>query len=201
MTSSSLAGKHIQFRSLTFHSRLEEQLQECLHLKKFAASLSVAIGALVSPLGPYPERDLVIDLYSGSTPIATMDESDRWINFNRLKKFVTSLSVVIVALGYPLGPYPESDLTIDIYYGSTPTVIMDESDHQISFNLLNKSAISFSTVIGASDSALRLRLERDLAIDLHSDSTPIAIKDKSNRRIRFKRLQEMYNTTIRCDQG
>jgi hypothetical protein len=40
-------------------------------LKKSATSLSAMIGALSSPLGPHPESNLVTDLYSGSTPIAT----------------------------------------------------------------------------------------------------------------------------------
>jgi hypothetical protein len=70
MTSSSLAGMHIQFRTLTFHSRPEEQLQYRLyikksvtslpaaigfnHLTKSAISLSAAIEASDSPLGPRP---------------------------------------------------------------------------------------------------------------------------------------------------
>jgi HD-like signal output (HDOD) protein len=112
MTSSSLAGMHIQFRTLTFHSRPEEQLQEYLHLKKSVTSLSAAIRVLGSPLEPHPESDLAINLYSGSTLIANMDESDRQINFNNLKKSATSLSSAIRALDSTLGPHPESDLAI-----------------------------------------------------------------------------------------
>jgi hypothetical protein len=149
MTSSFLPGMHIQFRTLTFHSRPEEQLQECL----------------------------------------------------RLKKYVTSLSTVIGALGFPLGPHSESDLATDLYSGSTPIAIMDESDCRISFNLLNKSVISLSAVIGASGSLLVPRPERDLATDLYSDSTPIGIQDESNHRIKYRRLQEIYNITTRGDQG
>jgi hypothetical protein len=67
---------YIQFKTLTFYSRLEEQLQEHLRLKKSTTSLSAVIGALGSPLGTHPESDLAIDLYSGSTPIANMDKSD-----------------------------------------------------------------------------------------------------------------------------
>jgi hypothetical protein len=59
--------------------------------------------------------------------IAIMDESDRQINFNSLKKIVTSLSVAIGALGSPLGPHPESDLVIDLYSNSTPIANMDMS--------------------------------------------------------------------------
>jgi hypothetical protein len=102
-------------------------------------------------------------------------------------------------LGSPLGPHPESDLTTDLYSGSTPIAIMDESDHQISFNLLTK--FSLSVAIRASSSPLGPRAERDLATDLHSTSTPITIKDESNRRIRFRRLQEIYNITTRSDQS
>jgi hypothetical protein len=36
--------------------------------------------------------------------IAIMDEFDRHINFNNLKKSTTSLSTAIRALGSPLGP-------------------------------------------------------------------------------------------------
>jgi hypothetical protein len=78
---------------------------------------------------------------------------------------------------------------------------MDESDHRIRFNHLNKSVISLSAVIGASGSPLGPHLESDLATDLHYGSTLIAIKDESNRRIRFKQHQEIYNITTRDDQG
>jgi hypothetical protein len=46
--------------------------------------------------------------------IAIMDEFDRQINFNSLKKSATSLSATIRALGSPLGPHPESDLVTDL---------------------------------------------------------------------------------------
>jgi hypothetical protein len=62
MTSLSLAGMHIQFRTLIFHSRLKEQLQQRLHLKKFVISLSAAIEALGFSLGPHPESDLATHL-------------------------------------------------------------------------------------------------------------------------------------------
>jgi hypothetical protein len=186
MTSSSLACMHIQFRTLTFHSRPKEQLQECLRLKKSATSLSAAIGVLGSHLRPHPESDIAIDLYSGSTLIANMDESDRQINFNNLKKSVTSLSSVIGALGSTLGPHPESDLATDLYSDSSPIANMDESDRRISINLLNKFTISLSVAIEASDSPLGPRSERDLATDLYYGSTLIAIKDESDHRISFK---------------
>jgi hypothetical protein len=46
--------------------------------------------------------------------IAIMDEFDRQINFNSLKKSTTSLSATIRALGSPLEPHPESDLVTDL---------------------------------------------------------------------------------------
>jgi hypothetical protein len=55
--------------------------------------------------------------------IAIIDESDRQINFNNLKKSMTSLSAAIGALSSPLGPHPESDLVIYLYSGSTPVAI------------------------------------------------------------------------------
>jgi hypothetical protein len=147
---------------------------------------SVAIGALGSPLGPHPESDLATDLYSSSTLIVIIDESDRRISFNRLKKSVTSLPAMIRALGSLLGPHPESDLATDLYSGSTPIANMDEFDRRISFNLLTKFTISLSVMIRASSSPLGPRPERDLATDLHSGSTPIGIKDEFNHQIRFR---------------
>jgi hypothetical protein len=67
----------IQFKTLTIYSKSEEQLQEWIHLKKFATLLIAAIRTLGSPLGPHLENDLATDLYSISTPIAIMDKSDR----------------------------------------------------------------------------------------------------------------------------
>jgi hypothetical protein len=96
-------------------------------------SLPAAIGALDSPLGPHPESDIPIDLYSGSTSIAIMDESDHRISFNLLTKFVISLSAVIGASGSPLGPHLERDLATDLYFGSTLIAIKDKSKHQINF--------------------------------------------------------------------
>jgi hypothetical protein len=54
-----------------------------------------------------------------SAAIVIIDESDRQININSLKKSVTSLSAVIGALSSPLEPHPESDLVTDLYSGST----------------------------------------------------------------------------------
>jgi hypothetical protein len=108
--------------------------------------------------------------------IAIMDESDRQINFISLKKSVTSLSAVIRALGSPLGPHPESDLVTNMCSVSTPIANMDKSDCQISFNSLNKSIISLSAAIGALDSPLGPHPESYLETYLYSSSTPIAIK-------------------------
>jgi hypothetical protein len=133
MASSSLAGMHNQFRTLTFHTRLEEQLQEHLCLKKFVASLSAVIGALGSPLVPHPESDLPTNLYFGATLIAITDESNPRISFNLLKKSTISLLEVIGASGSPLGSRPERDLATDLYSGSIPIAIKDESNCQIKF--------------------------------------------------------------------
>jgi hypothetical protein len=105
-----------------------------------------------------------------------MDKSDRRINFNSLKKSVTSLSVMIGTLGSPLGPHPESDLVTDIYSSSTSIANVDRSSCQISFNSLNKFVISLSAVIGALGSPLGPHPESDLETDLYSGFTPIAIK-------------------------
>jgi hypothetical protein len=118
----------IQFRTLTFHSRPEEQIQECLRLKKFATSLLAAIGASGSSLPLHLESDLATDLYSGSTLIANMDESDHQVSFNLLNKVVISLSVMIRAADSPLGPHPKRDLATHLHYGSTPIAIKDESN-------------------------------------------------------------------------
>jgi hypothetical protein len=108
--------------------------------------------------------------------IAIMDKSDRQINFNNLKKSAISLSAVIGALGSPLGPHPKSDLVTDLYSSSTPIANMDRSSCQISFNGLNKSVISLSAAIGALSSPLEPYPESDLKTYLYSVSTPIAIK-------------------------
>jgi hypothetical protein len=105
-----------------------------------------------------------------------MDESDRQINFNNLKKSATPLSATIGALSSPLRPYSESDLVIDLYAGSTPIANMDKSGCQISFHSLNKSVISLSVAIGALGSPLGPHPESDLETDLYSVSTSIAIK-------------------------
>jgi hypothetical protein len=53
--------------------------------KKYAFSLPAAIGALGSPLGPCPKRDLATDIYSGSIPIVHYDESISRISFKQLQ--------------------------------------------------------------------------------------------------------------------
>jgi hypothetical protein len=113
------------------------------------------------------------------TVITIMDESNRQINFNSLKKSATSHSAVIEALGSPLGLDSESDLITDLYSVSTPITNMDMTGCQISFNSLNKSVISLSVMIGALASPLVPHSESDLKIDLYSASTPIAIKTSS----------------------
>jgi hypothetical protein len=176
MISSSIAGMCIQFRILTFYSRSEDQQKECLHLKKFVTSLPVVIAIMDKSDHQINFNSLKKSTTSFPAAIVIMDESDRQINFNNLKKFVTSLSAAIGALGSPLGPHTESDLETDLYSVSTPIANMDRSGCQISFNSLNKSVISLSTVIGALGSTLGPNPESDLEIYLYSSSTPIAIK-------------------------
>jgi hypothetical protein len=68
--------------------------------------------------------------------------------------------------------------------------IMDESDHQINFNSLKKSATSLSAVIGALGSPLGSHLESDLETDLYFVSTPIANMDRSGCQISFNSLNK-----------
>jgi hypothetical protein len=68
--------------------------------------------------------------------------------------------------------------------------IMDESDRQINFKSLKKSATSLSAVIGASDSPLGPHLESDLVTYLYSSSTPIPNMDMSGYQISFNSLNK-----------
>jgi hypothetical protein len=78
---------------------------------------------------------------------------------------------VIEALGSPLGPI-QKVIYKQIYTLLYPDSYQDESDRQISFNNLIKSAISLSSTIGALGSPLGPYPESDLATDLYSGSTP-----------------------------
>jgi hypothetical protein len=118
----------IQFKTLTFYSRLKEQLQECLRLKKSVNSLPATIAIINESDRQINFNSLKKSTTSLLAAIAIMDESDRQINFNSLKKSTTSLSAVIGALGSPLGPHPESDLVTDLYSASTLIANMDRSD-------------------------------------------------------------------------
>jgi hypothetical protein len=170
--------------------RFKYKKQEHLRLKKYPASLPAVIEALGSSLGPHPKSDLATDLYSESTPIDIMDESDRQIMFNSFKESVTTLSAAIEALDSPLGPHPESDFVTDLNSGSIPIAIMDKSDHRISLNCLDKSVISLSAVSEALGSPLGPHTETNLIIDLYSVSTPIAIMDESDRWISLNYLNK-----------
>jgi hypothetical protein len=102
----------------SYHGRVRssDQPQQPQEIRDLALSSYRALG---SPLEPHPESDLVIDLYSSSTPIANMDMSDCQISFNSLNKSVISLSAAIGALDSPLRPQPKSDLETDLCSGST----------------------------------------------------------------------------------
>jgi hypothetical protein len=68
--------------------------------------------------------------------------------------------------------------------------IMDESDHQINFNNLKKYATSLSAVIGALDSPLGPHPKSDLLADLYSTSTLIVNMDRSGCQISFNSLNK-----------
>jgi hypothetical protein len=72
----------------------------------------------------------------------------------------------------------------------TAIVIMDEFNHQINFNSLKKSVTSLSAVIGALDSPLGPHLKSDQITDLYSGSTLIANMDKSGCQISFNSLNK-----------
>jgi NRPS condensation-like uncharacterized protein len=127
-----------------------------------------------------------------SLPVAIpiMDEFDHQINFNRLKKSATSLSAAIGALGSPLGPHIESDIVTDLYTTSTRIANIDMSGYQTSFNNFNKSVISLLAAIGALGSPLGPHLKSDLVTDLYSTSTRIANIDMSGYQISFNSLNK-----------
>jgi hypothetical protein len=81
---------------------------------------------------------LTTDLYSVSTLIAIIDESDCRISFNCLSKSTISLLVVIRTSSFPLEPRPKRDLATDLYSGSNPIAIKDESNRRISVRRLQK---------------------------------------------------------------
>jgi hypothetical protein len=141
-------------------------------------SLSTAIGALGTPLGPNSESDLVIDLNSGSIPIAIMDEYDHRISFNSLKKSVTSLSTAIGALGSPLGPRPESDVATDLYSGSTPIAIKTSPITRSVLDNFKKVTTSLQEVTKAYGSPPESPPKIDLATKLYSSSALAADYDK-----------------------
>jgi hypothetical protein len=78
-----------------------------------------------------------------------MDESDRQISFNSLKKFVTSLSAAIGVLGSPLGPHLERDLKTDLYSGSTPIAIKTSPITRSVLDDFKKSTTSLQEVTNA----------------------------------------------------
>jgi hypothetical protein len=62
-------------------------------LNKSVISLTAAIGALGSSLGPHPESDLETDLYSGSTPITIKMSPIVGSVLDDFKKSTTSLQI------------------------------------------------------------------------------------------------------------
>jgi hypothetical protein len=123
-------------------------------LKKSVTSLSATIGAWDPPLEPYPESDIVTDLYSSSTPIAIIDMSDCQISFNSLNISVISLSAVIGVLDSPLVPHLESDLETDLYSVSTPISIKTSLIAALVLNDFKKSTTSLQIYTLAQSSSL-----------------------------------------------
>jgi hypothetical protein len=119
------------------------------NFKESVISLSVAIGALGSPLGPNPESDLATDLYSRYTSIIIIDKSGRQISFNSLNKSTISLSATIGALGSPLGPHLESDLKTDLYSSSTLIAIKMNPTIGSASNNFKKATTSLQEVTKA----------------------------------------------------
>jgi hypothetical protein len=168
----------IQFRSLTFYSKSEEQIQEHLRLMKSKTSLSAVIDALGSRLGPHPKRDLATDLYSVTTSIIIIDKFDHRISFNSLMKFVTSLSAAIRQLGSPLGPHPERDLATDLYSASTPIAIKTSAITGSVSDNFKKATTSLQEVTKAYDSPAETPPKIDLVTDLYSGSALAANYDE-----------------------
>jgi hypothetical protein len=73
---------------------------------------------------------------------------------------------------------------------SAVIAIMDLFDHQINFNILKKFVTSLSVAIRALGSALGPHLESDLVTDLYSVSIPIANIDRSGCQISFNSLNK-----------
>jgi hypothetical protein len=136
------------------------------------------IGALSSPLGPRPERDLATDLYSASTPIAIIDESGRQISFNSFNKSTILLSAVIGALVSPLGPHLKRDLEIDLYSDSTPIAIKTSPIVGSVSDNFKKTTTSLQEVTKAYDSPRGSPPKIDLATDLYYGYALAADYDK-----------------------
>jgi hypothetical protein len=168
----------IEFKILTFYSMSEKQLQKCLRLKKSVTSLPTMIGTLSSTLGPHPESDLATYLYSDSTLIAIIDEFGHRISFNSLKKFVTSFSAVIRALGSPLGSCPERYLATDLYSVSTPIDIKTNLIARSISDGIKKTTASLQEMTKAYDSPLGSPPKIDLVTDLYSVSALAADYDE-----------------------
>jgi hypothetical protein len=119
-----------------------------------------------------------------------MDESDHQINFNNLKKSVTSLPAAIAIMDEFNCQINFNSLKKSVTSLPAVIAIMYESDHQINFNSLKKSATPLLAAIGALGSPLGPHPESDLETDLYSGSTPIANMDISSCQISFNSLNK-----------
>jgi hypothetical protein len=78
-----------------------------------------------------------------------MDEFDRQISFNHLKKSAILLSAMIGASDSPLAPHPESDLETDLYSGSTPIAIKTSLTIESVLDDFKRATISLQEVTKA----------------------------------------------------
>jgi gamma-glutamylcysteine synthetase len=114
-----------------------------------------------------------------------MDESNRQINFNSLKKSATSLLAAIAIMDKSDRQINFNSLKKSVSSLPVAIAVMDESDRQINFNSLKKSVTSLSAAIGALSSPLGPNPENDLVTYLYSVSTPIDNMDMSGCQISF----------------
>jgi hypothetical protein len=181
MTSSSPVDMRIEFKTLIFHSRPEEQLQERIiinRFRKYVTSAPAVIDALGYTLGPHPKSNLDTYLYFGSTSIAIIDESNRRISFNRLNKFDISLSATIGAMSSPLGPRPERDLATYLNSSSTLITIKTSSIVGSVSDDFKKATPSLQDVTKAYDSPPGTPPKIDLTTYLYSGSALAAHYDE-----------------------
>jgi hypothetical protein len=103
---------------------------------------------------------------------------------------VTSLPAVIAIMGESDRQINFNSLKKSATLLPVAIAIMDESDRQINFNILKKSTTSLSAAIAALDSPLGPHPESDLVTDLYFACTPIANMDMPSCQICFNSLNK-----------